>query len=732
MVVLTKPAQDVFNPFDIASNPRGADMGEAQTWGMEIEADLAEIRALVASAPTSATKNLREYGAVGDGKWTDTQYLRSGLSITSGSASLTLTFGEFRQSDVGKTIVVPGAGAAGGDLVTTISAVTSRTQLTLGANASTTLSNVAANVTYGSSPVTTTAGQAFVTVVGANFTAADVNKKISIPGAGAAGTALLATIVSVGSSSNIVLNANASTSLAGRVPRVTWGTDDTAAVQAAFNALVDGDVMLCPPGDEMAYLVTGNVQLPLVNAEIFGKARFKKLGPTTTPMFLPADETDGITFRGLRFDGARENFVLGDPVSIFLGHIIHSWTFIDCRFERMNDSGIKGRDCANLTAIGCVFYDARETGIELRNYDRDPRRGSTPGTHEYLGRRPLNEGGHRVIGCRFELIDTETFGNTVDDSMGISWDSSAYSATYGPHAMSGFIVYGCTFIDVRRSFFSENYGQYARDIHFIGNRVLGNLRGYPAAKTKNGIGLVAVKGAIVSANTMRNVGNMPLVIGTADCSSIVIAGGAVGSSMNIKLCDNNLIDDSGNTTRTDYHINVSAGADIELYDNTLSGASEAGLIIAATGVSNITGSNNKGAFEDFSWGPVAVFQFAADNVPASANPFYVRPINWAGDTDFGMPMTGRIVGIGVKLSQSLTAGSFEVAPYIGASKVSTFAVTRTDLGGLAELIRKTQTGGGVLIKAGERISIRAVTDGSLSPTTSDILVTLIIDISGKA
>lgn len=69
--------------------------------------------------------------------------------ITSGTAALIATGASFTSADVGKIIAVPGAGAAGVVLVTTIAGFTSSTQITLGSNASTTLSAVSATIAYG-------------------------------------------------------------------------------------------------------------------------------------------------------------------------------------------------------------------------------------------------------------------------------------------------------------------------------------------------------------------------------------------------------------------------------------------------------------------------------------------------------------------------------------------------------------------------------------------------------
>lgn len=80
-------------------------------------------------------------------------------------------------------------------------------------------------------------GSAVLTSATANFTAGDVGKAISVKGAAGTGvTTLVTTIASRQSATQVTLTAaNASGSaLSGAV--VTWGTDDTPAIQAAVNA----------------------------------------------------------------------------------------------------------------------------------------------------------------------------------------------------------------------------------------------------------------------------------------------------------------------------------------------------------------------------------------------------------------------------------------------------------------------------------------------------------------
>lgn len=82
-----------------------------------------------------------------------------------------------------------------------------------------------------------TSGAATLTSATASFTMADVGKVILVKGAAATGvTSLITTIQAFTNSTTVTLAANASTTVSGAT--VMWGTDDTAAFQAAINAAV--------------------------------------------------------------------------------------------------------------------------------------------------------------------------------------------------------------------------------------------------------------------------------------------------------------------------------------------------------------------------------------------------------------------------------------------------------------------------------------------------------------
>lgn len=83
----------------------------------------------------SQRTNVLYHGATGDGIYDTT------ISISSSSQTVTATNSIFASTDVGKVIVIVGAGTSSRDLVGTITAYTSATQVTISAAASTTVSN---------------------------------------------------------------------------------------------------------------------------------------------------------------------------------------------------------------------------------------------------------------------------------------------------------------------------------------------------------------------------------------------------------------------------------------------------------------------------------------------------------------------------------------------------------------------------------------------------------------
>jgi len=211
--------------------------------------------------------SVKDYGAQGNAI-----LVTGACSITSGAAALTVAGASFTAADVGKSILVPGAGAAGGVLNTTISGYTSATQVTLAANASTTLSASSQTVCYGTDDTVAaqkaltygqsigaacffpagnyyisgasvtgacsiTSGANALTVAGGSFAAADVGKFIAVPGAGASGATLYTTISAYTSATQVTLAANASTTLSSSSQTVLWGGIGVSSASATYRGL---------------------------------------------------------------------------------------------------------------------------------------------------------------------------------------------------------------------------------------------------------------------------------------------------------------------------------------------------------------------------------------------------------------------------------------------------------------------------------------------------------------
>lgn len=128
---------------DAASTRAALGLGAAATKSMaQIAADPtvgAAISAAIAAARPACQFHVADYGAVGDGK------VIYDVAMTSGSAVCTSATAGFTSADVGKKILVNGAGPGGGGnpsgaLITTIASRQSATQVTLAATSSGTIS----------------------------------------------------------------------------------------------------------------------------------------------------------------------------------------------------------------------------------------------------------------------------------------------------------------------------------------------------------------------------------------------------------------------------------------------------------------------------------------------------------------------------------------------------------------------------------------------------------------
>ena len=130
-----------------------------------------------------------------------------------------------------------------------------------------------------------TSGTAALTSATSVWDASDVGLPIKVVGAGPAGATLSTTILAYVSGTSVTLAANASTTVT--TGNSYWGTDCTAAFQAALNdaALVYGSA-LAPDG---AYLLEGYVEIP-PNTALRGTGMHRKIDERGSVLYLTANK----------------------------------------------------------------------------------------------------------------------------------------------------------------------------------------------------------------------------------------------------------------------------------------------------------------------------------------------------------------------------------------------------------------------------------------------------------
>jgi hypothetical protein len=156
-----------------------------------------------------------------------------------------------------------------------------------------------------------TATDATLTAPALTFDLEDVGKTIVVVGAGAAGANLYTTIASFTSATEVELDDTAGTTVASG--RIIFGTDDTAAIQAA---LVVGRRVIVPPGN---YVTAG--QLALTSADVLhgiGQPKIYPLisglsaiGVTNLASLTSGNRVFNCRLENLDFDGAGSENSIG-------------------------------------------------------------------------------------------------------------------------------------------------------------------------------------------------------------------------------------------------------------------------------------------------------------------------------------------------------------------------------------------------------------------------------------
>jgi hypothetical protein len=302
------------------------------------------------SASSNGVK--RVFGAVGDMR------VVTDATVTAASTTLTSPTAAFTAGDVGKTVAIPYAGADNGTLtvgrthLTTIAAVVSATQATL---ASAPTKSVTAGRTITDGAINNNSST--LNSATANWTSADIGKRIVIPGAGriranAQRADMVTWIVAIQSATAATVLGASRATVSGRTVAIpgAWvgvGTDDTAAFTAA--ASVRGSIEI-EPG---SYMVTG--ELPVLSRTTWwgygagrsivsycgvGGSAWRYEGGTQNSGTI----TD-VTFRDFEIDGSGSRVATYSSVN--KGIYITNCVRLTCANMYIHDT--------SATAFGCDF-----------------------------------------------------------------------------------------------------------------------------------------------------------------------------------------------------------------------------------------------------------------------------------------------------------------------------------------------------------------------------------------
>lgn len=489
-------------------------------------------------------------------------------------------------------------------------------------------------------------------------------------------------------------------------------TDDRSAIRAAIatgkDVYVPFGYVFATSGDPPA---TTASYTPFVSKQrIYGGATFKKIGATSQPIFMLPDMIEGIWFDGITFDGNKAVYSPSTTNTGVMGYVTQSARFTDCTFTGFRDCGIKLRNGSEVVADGNIFHNIDTNGIEVRIYTNDPRTGSP------FPAEPARYSGYRFANNRFSKIDDGLHG--AGEGCGISVASAV-----GTKFVDGLVVADNTFEDVLRSIWTENNiaGGEARNVTIVGNTIVGNLSP-GTVETKDGIGLIGVKGATVTANSVLNVGNFAPAGG--NCSCVQIAGSDL-----ITITGNSFRDDTGNANRTDYYIYINVGTNVTIAQNLVGGASD-GVVGTLGSNTGLTISGTGGAPVSHSWTMPVAYIFERENLAASTT---VDMLSTPGTAFQEIPVScpGAPVALSVLLSTPVAAGSLTLKVIVEGVEHTALRITQADFAGGVKFTKAIAASEAISVPVSSRLVVRCVTDGSFLPTTLDAQATITFDAAVK-
>jgi len=318
--------------------------------------------------------------------------------------------------------------------------------------------------------VTISSGSPNLTATGASFAPGDVGKLIAVQGAGASGGILSTTILSYTDATHVVLAANAGTAVSAASKLVTYGTNDTAAINsmiAAQNAAGNG-YAYWPEG---VYCVTSLSNLS-ADATWEGAGPWASWIKTYSASADVVSASGQLTMRDMGMDAAAPSFKTGGYFLKLTGNrsLISNVEMIHCyrgiyssgslnKIENMDISSITSRtiapnsggvvvDGAVLIAVNVAVGGSTFVASEMPEFGWSIQVGELDASQCYAflcnkGLQALPTSGQTVLGivckgCWFDsclaygaVFATVTGGSVALVTMASTWVAPGFASVNG-------------------------------------------------------------------------------------------------------------------------------------------------------------------------------------------------------------------------------------------------------------------------------------------------------------
>jgi hypothetical protein len=483
-------------------------------------------------------------------------------------------------------------------------------------------------------------------------------------------------------------------------------TNDTVACQKAIDT---GKNVLFPVG--YTFLVDGLTIATAKQQMLVQGVVKKRAGSSVSTSVFTINDVDWVQFVGDgEINGNWDAFTF--PTDAVSGIVAYraGWLLIDgVTITEFINCGLLAYNCPNLVVTPSTrFYKGMVNGIEITSYLNDPRT-SAP----WVGGAQSPSGNISGI---FEWIDDGQQG--ANEGNGVIFATRQALAKPVVNLRVSGVYRNC----LRGIWNEDNVNVPSRNIVIDGPVIWGNPDGTDGIQTKDGIGLVNAINAAIISPTLYNIGNFAPP--DAECTAITISG---NNTDGVSIISPMILDDSGNTDRTDYGIRINGGANISVTGGSIQGCSVANFYIwddINVVVSDLRVQGVFGAEVDFSWGPVTRYAFALQNVPTGA-----ATELWAeGQTNIKeavMGCAGKVVGMTVRLS-AIGTGNYTFKVFIAGIEQPDLELTQTEFGGGAQAVSRISTIDAAQAVSGAQLTTSATTDGTWVNTV-DALVSVFVD-----